>query len=138
VDALTNEPAAKRPISIALISLFFVFGAFASGLAAFMLLLPSTPLDALWRLNPHARDGLAPMGLWAVFLMSVVCVACAATALGLWHRRRWGYWAAISILAINLLGDTINAIALRDCRTLIGLPIAGFLIAYLLRKRTAF
>lgn len=78
------------------------------------------------------------MGLWAVLLMSMVCVACAAAALGLWHRQHWGYWTAISILGINLLGDTFNAFFLREWRTLIGLPIATLMIAYLFRNRMAF
>ncbi len=138
MDASANDPAAKRPVGIALISFFFVFGALASGLAGFMLLLPRTPLDTLWRLNPHAREGFAPMGLWAVFLMSMVFVACAAAALGLWHRRRWGYWTAISILGINLLGDAINTFVLRDWRTVIGVPIAALMIAYLFRDRMVF
>src|SRR5437899_2510885 len=90
VGVSTHEPAARPPLGIALVSFFFVFGALASALVAFILLLPGTPLDALWRLNPHAREGFGPMGLWAVLLMFMVCVACAAAALGLWHRRRWG------------------------------------------------
>jgi hypothetical protein len=138
VDVSTHEPAAKRPAGIALLSFFFVFGALASGLAAFMLLLPGTPLDGLWHLNPHARDIFAAMGLWAVFLMSMVCVACAGAALGLWQCQPWGYWTAISILGINVLGDTFNAFFLREWRTLIGLPIAGLMILYLFRNRMAF
>jgi hypothetical protein len=103
-----------------------------------MLLLPGTPLDELWRLNPHAREGFLTPGFPAVLLMCAVCFACAAAALGLWRCRRWGFWTAIGILSINLLGDTINAFLLRDWRTLIGLPIAGQMIGYLLKKQTIF
>lgn len=78
------------------------------------------------------------MGPWAPFLMSTVSVACAAAAVGLWQRRRWGCWTAAGILIINLLGDSINAFFLQDWRTLIGLPIAGLMIAYLWKKRTIF
>jgi hypothetical protein len=39
---------------------------------------------------------------------------------------------------VNLVGDAINAFLLRDWRTLIGLPIAGLMIAYLMRKRSIF
>lgn len=127
-----------RPVGVAVLSFFFVFGTLASGLAAVMLILPGTSLDVLWRLNPHARDGFVTMGHWAVFLMSVACLACGAAALGLWHCRRWGYWTATGILSINVLGDTINAFLLRDWRTLIGLPIAGLMIAYLFWNRTIF
>jgi len=127
----------KRPTGITALSFFFVFGAVTSGLAALMLFLPGTPLDVLWHLNPHARDDFVTMGDWAVSLMLAVCVACTAGAVGLWRGRRWGYWTAISILSINLVGDTINAFVLRDWPTLIGLPIAGFMIAYLLRKQSS-
>jgi hypothetical protein len=66
--------------------------------------------------------------------MSGMC--CASS--GLWRLRRWGLWTAISILSINLLGDTLNAFLLRDWRTLIGLPIAGLMIVYLLRNGLIF
>jgi hypothetical protein len=39
------------------------------------------------------------------------------------------------VLAVNLLGDTLNAIVRHDLRTLIGLPIGGALILYLTSKR---
>ena len=42
------------------------------------------------------------------------------------------------MLSVNLLGDTINAYLLQDWRTLIGLPIAGLMIGYLLRRRNLF
>lgn len=136
LEQINQQP--NRPAGITALSFFFVFGGLASGLAALMLHLPGTPLDLLWRLNPQAREGFVTMGYWAVLLMSAVCLACAAAALGLWRCRRWGYWTATGILSINLLGDTINSFLLHDWRTLIGLPVAGFMIAYLLRKRAVF
>ena len=39
---------------------------------------------------------------------------------------------AIAILGINILGDTVNAVVAHDWRTLIGLPIGGAMIIYLL------
>jgi hypothetical protein len=78
------------------------------------------------------------MGLWSVLLMAVVCVACGMAALGLRRCKRWGYWTALSILTINLAGDTANAVIAHDWRTLMGLPIGGAMIVYLLTKRSAF
>ena len=78
------------------------------------------------------------MGLWGVLLMAVVCVACGMTALGLRRCKRWGYRMALSILTINLAGDTANAVIAHDWRTLIGLPIGGAMIVYLLTKKSAF
>jgi hypothetical protein len=103
-----------------------------------MLIMPGTSVDVLWRLNPHAHEGFIEMGRWSVLVMSTVCLACASAAWGLWRCRLWGYWMATTILTVNLLGDGINTFLLRDWRTLIGLPIAGLLIAYLMRKRSIF
>lgn len=127
-----------RPLGIGALSLFFAFGVAMSGLAAFMLLFPGSVLEPLWRLNPRARDGFAAMGAWAVLLMGIVCVACATAALGLWRGTRWGYWTALAILSVNLAGDTLNVVIAHDWRTLIGLPIGGAMIAYLVSMRHWF
>jgi Predicted membrane protein (DUF2127) len=124
----------SRSAGMTAISFFFVFGATMSGLAAVMLLFPGSRLEPLWKLNPQAREGFAAMGSWAVVLMAVVCVSCAAAAFGLWRRKRWGFWTAITILSINLAGDAGNAFFAHDWRTLIGLPIGGTMIWYLLRQ----
>jgi len=129
---------ANRPAGVAGLSLFFVFGTTMSGLAALMLLFPGSAIDLLWRLNPRAHQGFASMGIWAVILMIVVSAACATAALGLWRCKRWGYWTALLILSINLIGDTANALITRDWRTLFGLPIGSAMMVYLLAKRRVF
>jgi uncharacterized membrane protein (DUF2068 family) len=109
-----------------------------SGIAAVMLLSPGSPLDSLWRLNPHAHQGFASMGAWAVLLMAGVCVACTTAAIGLWRCKPWGLWIALAILSINLMGDTANAFLAHDQRTLIGLPIGIAMIVYLLACRHVY
>ena len=123
-----------RPFGLTALSGFFVFGAAMSGLTCFLLLFPGSRLDSVWRLNPEAREAFQSMGMWAVALMAIVCAACALAARGLWIRAPWGRWLAVGILTVNLIGDTANAFLRGDLRTLIGLPIAGALIVYLLRR----
>src|SRR5262249_49535393 len=106
--------------------------------SATMLLVPGTFLDAMWRINPQAHSGFLQMGPWAVVLMCSVCFACATAALGLWRCRIWGWWTALVILSMNLAGDTIHFIAAHDGRTLLGLPIGGLMIAYLVKRRDIF
>jgi hypothetical protein len=115
---------------------FFAFGAGASGLSAITLLWPGGPLDVVWRVNSDGHAALLRAGIWAVLLMLVVCAVCAATARGLWARRRWGRTLAVAMLAVNLLSDLVNATVRGDPRTLIGIPIAALLVAYLLAPRT--
>jgi hypothetical protein len=96
------------------------------------LLLSGQVLDAIWRLNPEAHATFMRMADWAPVLMFAVAIACALAAIGLWQGARWGHRLPLGLLTVNLIGDTQNAILRHDLRTLIGLPIAGALIAYLL------
>jgi hypothetical protein len=129
------EPLHHRPVGLVALSAFAAFGALMSGLTAVLLLFPGSRLDAIWRLNPDARIGFAKMGAWSIVLMSAVCIACVCTAIGIWKRAEWGRRLACAGLAVNMLGDLTNAIVRSDPRTLIGLPIAGALIAYLMSRR---
>ena len=124
----------SRPPAVTAISLFFFFGTLMSGLAAFLLLFPGSRLDVLWRINPRGHEGFAAMGGGAVVLIAIVCAACITAAVGLWRCRPWGLWTAIAILSVNLVGDTANTVISHDWRTLIGLPIGGAMIFYLLHN----
>src|SRR5262249_32595355 len=72
-----------------------------------------------------SREGLA------ILLMFILAVACTITAIGLWCGTQWGTRLAIVILALNLIGELFNGLLLHDYRALIGLPIGGAMIAYL-------
>jgi hypothetical protein len=122
------------PITYPRLALFFGFGALAAGLSALSLAFPGSALEAMWRLNPTARADLGRLGPWAVLLMLVVSAACAAAAAGLWHGWPAGRRLAIALLVVNLTGDMLNALLRGDLRTLVGLPIGGAMLRYLLRK----
>jgi hypothetical protein len=89
----------------------------------------------MWRLKPDAQTDFASLGTWAILLMVVVAAACAGAAVGLWTRQRWGHRLALGVLSVNLLGDTLNPLVRGNWRTLIGLPIGGAMLAYLLSSR---
>jgi hypothetical protein len=90
----------------------------------------------MWRLKPEAPQDFARLGPFAIPLMLLVAAACAGAAVGVWIGQRWGHRLAVALLAVNLLGDTLNATLRGDWRTLIGLPIGGAMLAYLLTRRT--
>lgn len=123
------------PIGIRLLAVFFGFGASMCLLTIGLLLFPGTALDSVWRLNPDAHAAFQSLGKLSILLMLVVGCACGLAAIGLTKNRRWGQNLALVILAVNLAGDLINVIVRHDWRTLIGLPIGGALIVYLLRRR---
>jgi uncharacterized membrane protein (DUF2068 family) len=127
--------ASSRPsIGVAALAFFFVFGAAMATLSCIALLFPGHTIDQLWRLNPEAHAAFRAMGGWAIALMVVLAVLCASSAVGLWTRTRWGHRLALLVLGLNLLGDTGNALIRGDLRALVGLPIGGLFIAYLLSR----
>ena len=123
-----------QPGLIAL-SAFLAIGAIIATLTSIALLTPGSALEPMWRLNPQAQVAFRAMGRWAIALMLVVALACALSAAGLWLRARWGHRLALTLLVVSFFGDATNALVRGDLRTLIGLPIAAALTAYLLTPR---
>jgi uncharacterized membrane protein (DUF2068 family) len=111
---------------------FFAFGATMCALTVGLLLFPGSALDSLWRLNPDARLAFESLGYWSVVLMLTVGTACFFAAIGLWRARPWGTWLAVIVLAINMLGDLTNVFVRHDYRGLVGVPVAGAMIFFLL------
>ncbi len=67
------------------------------------------------------------IGSASVALMAVVGTACGLAAVGLARNSEWGRRLAIGVLAVNLVGDSLNALLRHDPRTLVGLPIGGLI-----------
>jgi len=97
---------------------------------------PGSFLESIWQLKPEARVQFLEIGRGAsTALMAMVGVACGSAALGLARNAEWGRWLAIAVLAVNLIGDSLNALFTRDAKTLIGLPIGGLMILFLVRTK---
>jgi len=124
-----------RPLALTAFSGFFAFGTLMSGISAASLAWPGSALEPMWRLKPEAREVLGSLGPWAVPLLLTVAATCAGAAVGLRKERRWGHRLAVGVLAANLVGDLLNAVVRGDRRTLVGLPIGGAMLAYLLSQR---
>lgn len=125
----------RLPLGIKLLSTFFAFGAGVCLLTIIALLFPGGALEPIWHLNPEAHTQFQKIGGLSILLMLVVGSACASAAIGLATRARWGRQLALGILIVNLIGDLLNAFVRHDLRTLIGLPIGGAMITYLLIAR---
>ena len=126
----------NRPFGITGLIALFLFGTAASFLSVLSLTFPGSFLDPIWQLNPHARTGFNTMGSWAIVLMSAVCVACVFTAIGLWRGLRWGYWLAVLMLVVNLVGELANVISGIEPMAIVGIPIVLLVLVYMMRHRT--
>ena len=121
-----------------LLVLFFGAGALICLVTMFALAFPGGVLEPIWRLKPEARLEFQELGRWSIALMAVVGAACGLAAIGLAQNAEWGRRLALGVLTVNLIGDSLNALLRHDPWTLIGLPIGGLMIWYLLRRRASF
>ncbi len=134
-DLKMTTPSRLRPVGITALSIFFWAGAVISFIAAASLLFRGSFLESLWKLNPRAHEGFVGIGVWAILLMSAVCVACAMAAAGLWRGSRWGYLLAFVLLIINLIGDIANVLLGMEPRAAVGIPIVLTILAFLVSRR---
>ncbi len=134
VTSVTTETN-RRTWGITALSAFFLLGAVISLGAGVSLAFPKGLLESMWRLNPRAHVSLSSLGVWAILLLLTVSILCAVASVGLWRGSRLGYWTAVSLIAINLIGDVTNVMLGTEPKAIIGIPIAASLLVYLLRKR---
>jgi len=94
----------------------------------------------MWTLNPRAYKELAPLGKVVGIPFLMLGVLLAVACVGWFKRRVWGWRLAVAIIAIQVLGDLVNAFRGDVVRGGLAFVIAGALLVYLLRPevRAAF
>jgi hypothetical protein len=129
-----------KPPGFAAIGVFLFFGASMASLAATTLLLPGTPLDRVWILNPMAYKQLSSLGGKVGILFLLLAVLLVLSGVGWFRRRLWGWRLAVAIIATQVLGDITNLVRGDWLRGGTGFIIGSALLLYLLtpRVRAAF
>jgi hypothetical protein len=121
-----------------LLTIFFAAGALICFIVILALVFPGSFLESVWRWKPEARLQFLQTGRgFSIALMVIVGAACGASAIGLARKTEWGRRLALTVLCINLVGDSANALLRHDPRTLVGIPVAAAMIWYLLRRTRA-
>jgi hypothetical protein len=140
MNSSAGPRTAGSPRGKTAIGIFLLFGAVMASLAGATLLWRGTAFDRMWTLNPRAHEELAPLGKVVGIPFLVLGVLLAVACLGWFKRRVWGWRLAVAIIAIQVLGDLVNAIRGDVVRGGVGFVIAGGLLVYLLRPevRAAF
>jgi hypothetical protein len=131
-DQTTSD---SKPLGFAAIGIFLFFGGVMAGLAATTLLLPGTPLDRAWTLNPTAYQQLSPSGSKIGILFLFLAILLVLSGVGWFKRRLWGWRLAVAIIATHVLGDITNLVRGDWLHGGIGVIIAGALLLYLLTPR---
>lgn len=125
-----------KPIPVAIVAAFLWIAMLIGLAVGVALLFPGTFLDRMWVYNRPAHAAFQTVGKTSGVGFLVLGLIVGVTAGGLSCGRRWAWWLAILIFALNGIGDLIGLIATRDLlRSGSGFVIAmGFLVVLLRRN----
>jgi hypothetical protein len=135
-----NPPAASmpesleiRPKGVVVVSVFLYAGTAVALLTATMILWPGIRFDWPWKLNEEAHAGFEILGNAAAVLLGLIAALTFVAARGLMQRKRWAWWLAVGIFAVNVAGDLVRVVTGDWLRGAAGLAIGGAFLVYLAR-----
>ena len=129
-----------RPLGIFVIAIFFAAATILIVTVGFALLFPGTFLEVVWSLYPARRALLMPYRLLLGPAFLLLSVAFAGASIGCLQHRKWGWWLAMGIFAVDGLGDAVQLAIGRLVEGGNGVAVAAAILFYLTRPfvRQAF
>jgi hypothetical protein len=125
----------KQPFGIFLIAIFFALATCILVGVGTALLFPGSAVEAVWRLYPERRALLMPYRHWLAPGFLMLAVAMASASIGCFRLRKWGWWLAVAIFAVNGLGDLMQLVLGHFVEGGIGVAAAGLILFYLSRRK---
>jgi len=128
----------RRSLGTSLLIIFFAAGSLICFVTMLALGFPGSFLESIWRLKPEARVQFEEIGRGvSIVLMAAIGTACAVAAVGLAQAAKDDGSRSEFSPQISSATRSVNALLRHDPKTLIGLPIGGLMIWYLVKKRVS-
>jgi hypothetical protein len=125
----------RRPAAVTIVAIFLFFATGIAAVVGISLLFPNPLLDRLWQLNKPGATLFHAIGRVSGFFLLALGCGTLAAALGLLRSRRWAWWFAIVLFAINGAGDIVSYFLVHDAlRSVTGVMVAVIFL-YLLCRR---
>lgn len=137
--ARTGIPPVAMPSAVRVIAIVLFLATAISFLTGSSLLFPEVAWHRLWEWNRPAYAFLSQedVGTSAGVLLLALGMVTAIAGWGLLRGRRWAWWIAVAVFAINGLGDVLTMIVRRDVvRGGSGVLIASLFLFLLMRSGT--
>ena len=116
-----------------LIAMFFAAATCILVGAGTALLFPGSATEMVWKIYPARRALLMPYREWLGPSFVVLSFAMASASIGCFRQRKWGWWSAVAIFAVNGLGDAAQFALGRFAEGGIGMAVACAILFYLSR-----
>jgi hypothetical protein len=121
---------------LSVVTFFLVFAAILAAFIGTLLLFPGKLLESLWRFNLEARAAFQSLGRLSSLLLFLVGAVAGRAAVGIRRRRKWGWWLAVLLFAVNACGDAVSLFVTgRVVQGVSGVVISGLFLLYLAQPR---
>ena len=123
-------------MGVSLMGVFFAVATCILVSVGLALLFPGSAMELVWKTYPARRALLMPYRslLGPGFL--TLAVAMAFAGIGCFRQRKWGWWLAVAIFAINGLSDAGQVVLGHTIEGGIGVVVAGAILFYLSLPKT--
>lgn len=124
-----------RPKAVSIVAAFLIAATAIAAVVGFSLLFPNRLLDHLWKLNPAGAVFFHAIGpVSGVFLLALG-VAMFAAARSLLRGRKWAWWFAAALFAIETCSNLATYFLVHDAlRAITGFAISFAFLCFLLRR----
>lgn len=119
-----------------MVSAFLFIATVIATVVGVSLLFPNTLMDRLWELNKTGSAAFRALGWVSGVMLLLLGVGTFAAANGLLKGRKWAWWFAVVLFAIDGSGDLVSLILTRDwVRGVSGVLISSAFLYSLGRSR---
>jgi hypothetical protein len=126
----------RKPVCVTVVAAFLWMATLIAAFLAITLLIPGTPADEVWHLNPTAYQQFKVFGRASGAFLLAVGATAATVAAGLVRGQKWAWWLALSIFALNGMGDIAGFVITRDLvRSGSGVLVAACFLFCLMRRK---
>ncbi|HEY1335940.1 MAG TPA: hypothetical protein VGF59_00455 [Bryobacteraceae bacterium] len=123
-----------RPGAVTVVAAFLFFATAMAAIVGLSLWFPNRLMDEMWKLNEPAAPLFQRAPRIFGSLLLLLSAGTAAAAIGLLRGRKWAWWFAVLLFALNGCGDLVSFILTGDAwRSLAGVAIAGAFLYALTR-----
>lgn len=125
-----------RPKAVPVVATFLFAATAIAAVVGTALLFPGKLLDWLSTFNPRGMAAFQSLGRVSGVLLWGLGAGTAAAAAGLLHRKKWAWWFAVALFAINGCGDLVSFLVTGDwLRAASGVAISLAFLCALSRPR---
>ena len=125
----------RRPLFVTIVAAFLFLATVVAVVVGISLLHPNRLLGWLWQLNPQGAAYFRSIGpMSGVFLLALGSATLAA-GFAFLRGRRWAWWFAVALFAVNATGDVASYFLVHDApRALAGILVSGVFLCLLGRN----